>query len=51
MMPGFSAAPAERLVLIDRLLRSVENTGNPFLRSPDEMRALGFTGTPYRFTG
>lgn len=32
---------------VDRHLRQLDWTGNPFLRTPDEMRALGFVGEPY----
>jgi hypothetical protein len=41
-----AAAPAQ----LDRFLRGLDPTGNPFLATPDEMIAAGFTGTPYTYS-
>jgi len=35
--------------LLDEQLRSIDYSGNPFLATPEEMRAAGFKGTPYRY--
>ncbi|HTR55943.1 MAG TPA: hypothetical protein VMJ10_34945 [Kofleriaceae bacterium] len=40
--------PARREELVDRFLRSVRWQDNPFLRSPTQMKKLGFRGKPYR---
>jgi len=39
---------SEREELVDRFLRQLDWTQNPFLRSPDEILRLGFKGKPYR---
>jgi hypothetical protein len=46
--PEFDYQPAMREELLDHHLRSLDWEHNEFLRSPDEMKALGFEGTPYR---
>jgi|SRR5882672_6111268 len=46
--PDFDYKPSMREELLDRYLQSVDWAHNEFLRSPDEMKALGFEGTPYR---
>jgi hypothetical protein len=38
----------EREQLVDRFLRELDWRENPFLRSPDAMKRLGFEGTPYQ---
>jgi hypothetical protein len=35
---------------VDRYLRELDWKGNPFLRSPEAMKELGFEGTPYRLS-
>jgi hypothetical protein len=35
--------------LVDKQLREIDYTGNPFLANPKEMKAAGFKGEPYRF--
>lgn len=39
---------SEREELVDRYLRELDWGENPFLRSPDAMKKMGFKGTPYR---
>lgn len=46
--PDFDYKPEMREDLLDRYLQSLDWKQNPFLRSPDEMKELGFEGTPYR---
>jgi hypothetical protein len=46
--PDFDYKLAMREELVDRYLRGLNWKHNPFLRTPDEMKALGFEGTPYR---
>lgn len=43
---GYKAA--QRDELLARLLAGLDWKKNPFLRSPDAMKKLGFKGTPYR---
>lgn len=40
--------PDEAPALLARHLAGASASGNPFLRSPDEMKRLRFPGTPYR---
>lgn len=47
--PSTEIDPEKRAAMIDALLGQMFTTTNPFLRSPDELRALGLTGTPYRY--
>jgi hypothetical protein len=35
--------------LLDEQLRSIDHDDNPFLRTPTELKAAGFEGTPYRY--
>lgn len=49
--PAFPWAGADPVALIDTLLATVSATPNPFLRTPAELVAAGFGGTPYRYTG
>ena len=42
--------PAQRAALVDRFLRGLDWRSNPFLRKPDEMLQLGFTGVPYQLS-
>jgi hypothetical protein len=44
----FDYQPGKRDELVDRFLRALDWKANPFLRSPDEMKKLGFQGTPYQ---
>jgi hypothetical protein len=46
--PHFDYKAAVREELLDRYLRGLDWKHNEFLRSPDEMKTLGFAGTPYR---
>jgi hypothetical protein len=32
---------------LDHFVKTLEPGTNPYLRSPDDMRAAGFTGLPY----
>lgn len=45
--PGIDIDPARCWPLVERFLSQLDWTRNPFLRSPQEMRKIGFTGTPY----
>ncbi len=47
--PAFDPAGADSATLLDALLVQVSATPNPFLLSPDVLRAQGFPGTPYRY--
>lgn len=49
--PGFPLDGADPVALIDTLLATVSATPNPFLRTPADLVAAGFVGTPYRYTG
>jgi len=44
--PSFDYRPEQASMLLNRFLHSVNHTKNPFLRSPEELKELGF-GTPY----
>lgn len=44
----FDYQPSKRVELVDRFLSELDWKNNPFLRAPDEMKRLGFSGTPYR---
>lgn len=47
--PSFDLGIADNALLIDALLIRIAATPNPFLKTPAELAAAGFTGTPYRF--
>jgi len=47
--PDVEIQPALIPALLDEQLSQIEWAGNPFLATPDEMRAGGFNGTPYRY--
>lgn len=47
--PAASFDPAANALDVDRTLKSVDWSGNSFLRSPIEMREAGFAATPYAF--
>jgi hypothetical protein len=46
--PDFDYKPEMRKVLLAEFLSRLDWKTNPFLRSPDEMKKLGFPGTPYQ---
>jgi hypothetical protein len=46
--PDFDYKPEMRKDLLASFLSRLDWKKNPFLRSPDEMKKLGFPGTPYR---
>lgn len=46
--PIFDYRPEQREELLSRFLEGLDWKKNPFLRSPDQMKKLGFRGTPYR---
>ena len=46
--PEAGYKPVQRDELLSRLLAGLDLKKNPFLRSPDDMKKLGFTGTPYK---
>ena len=37
--------------LLDEQLQAIDYKNNPFLATPDELKAAGFEGTPYRYKG
>jgi hypothetical protein len=43
--------PSRRIELVDRYLSELDWENNPFLRAPEEMKKLGFVGTPYHLAG
>src|SRR5262249_17385742 len=45
--PGFDYRPEMAPELLDKFLKSLDYTQNPYLSSPEEMIADGFEGTPY----
>jgi len=45
--PAFDFTPDMALPLTNRFLQSVDYEANPFLLNPQQMRAEGFTGSPY----
>lgn len=45
--PGIAIDPGRCRPLVERFLSQLDWTRNPFLRSPQEMQKIGFTGTPY----
>jgi hypothetical protein len=47
--PSFAPNSSDSAKLIDDLLQNLYSPGNPFLRSPGEVAALGMSGTPYRY--
>ena len=46
--PDFDYDDDRRVELIDQFLQSLDWGANRYLRSPDEMKEIGFEGTPYR---
>jgi hypothetical protein len=40
--------PARRVEFLSRFLEGLDWQENPFLRSPDDMKKLGFKGVPYK---
>lgn len=46
--PDVEITPDVIPALLDEQLSQIQWEGNPFLATPDQMRAAGFTGTPYR---
>lgn len=46
--PDSGYKPEERQARLAALLQRLDHRKNPFLRSPEQMKALGFAGTPYR---
>jgi hypothetical protein len=48
--PSFDPKAADSAKLIDELLQKIDKPGNPFLRSPAELTAMGMVGTPYRYS-
>ncbi len=46
--PGFDYKPEMRKDLLAKFLSRLDWKTNPFLRSPEEMKKLGFPGTPYQ---
>ena len=47
--PSFAYSADKAPALFDQFLRSLDWRANPYLRSPDEMVAEGFSGEPYRY--
>jgi hypothetical protein len=45
--PEHDYHPRERAHLVERFLARLDPSTNPFLRTPEEMLALGFVGRPY----
>ncbi len=48
--PAYPARPDLAEALLADFLRGLAGGGNPFMNTPDTMRAQGFKGTPYRFS-
>lgn len=46
--PDSGYKPEQRQEALGRFLASLDWNANPFLRSPEAMKALGFEGTPYK---
>jgi hypothetical protein len=46
--PSFNHTDAAAEQAVWEFLQGLDPQTNPYLRSPDEMRACGFTGTPYQ---
>jgi hypothetical protein len=46
--PESGYKPEQREELLDRFLAGLDWKTNPFLRSPEDMKKLGFEGTPYK---
>jgi hypothetical protein len=46
--PEAGYKPEQREQLFSKFLSDLDVKKNPFLRSPDDMKKLGFTGTPYK---
>ncbi len=46
--PDSGYKPGQREECLARFLAGLDWKANPFLRSPDEMKRLGFKGTPYK---
>ena len=46
--PDFDFKPEMTNDLLSDFLHGLHHTKNHYLRSPDEMQKLGFTGIPYR---
>ncbi len=46
--PDAGYKPSQREELLNRFLAGLDFKKNPFLRSPEKMKKLGFEGTPYK---
>jgi hypothetical protein len=46
--PDANYQPEQRRELLSKFLSGLEPTKNPYLRCPEEMKAMGFAGTPYQ---
>jgi hypothetical protein len=46
--PDAACQPQQREELLAEFLAGLDPARNRYLRTPDAMKALGFTGTPYR---
>lgn len=46
--PNFNYDESQRTVLLDKYLSELDWRENPYLRSPEAMKAAGFAGAPYR---
>jgi hypothetical protein len=46
--PDFDFDPGRSTDLLQAFLEGLDYTANPYLRSPEEMKQLGFPGTPYK---
>lgn len=46
--PDFHYGPEQREELLSKFLQGLDWHKNPFLRSPEKMKELGFAGTPYQ---
>jgi hypothetical protein len=47
--PGFEYAEESAREAINRFLQSLNPNDNPYLRTPEEMKAAGFSGIPYTY--
>lgn len=46
--PDFKFEPSISKELLQKFLNGLDQKANPYLRSPEEMKALGFEGVPYK---
>jgi hypothetical protein len=47
--PDFVYSEETTRAMLQAFLKSLDPEKNPYLRSPEELRQMGFTGTPYTF--